>query len=119
MMLGQIMLAGVANNKDDNRVFVETTRDTQCGSEICASGSAAEDSLRTSQHARHLKRFAIGYVDYFVNVLDVNVGWNNLLTNSFNEVRSRLNNFSGLFVGLENRAVRIGADDSDVRIFLF
>src|SRR6185295_1254987 len=103
------MLTGVANNKDDNRVLVEITRDTECGSEIRASGSTAEDSLHASQQARQFKRFAIGYVDHLVNVLDVNIGWHNLLTDSFDEVRSRFHNLSGLFVSLENRTVGIGA----------
>src|SRR6185436_13559419 len=110
------MLTGVANDKDDDRVLIESTRDTQCGSEIRASGSTAEDSLHTAQQPRQLKRFAIGYVDHLVNVLDVNVGWHNLLTDSLDEIRSRFDDLSGLFVSLENRTVRIGADDSDTRI---
>src|ERR1044072_4448934 len=119
MMLRQIVLTRVANNKDDNRVLIETTRDTECGGEIRAGGSAAEDSFRASQQARHLERFAIGYVDNLVNVLDVNVRWHNLLTDTFNEIRSCFNNLSGFFESLENRTIRIGADDSDVRILLF
>jgi len=118
-MFRQVVLTGVTDNKDDDRVLIKITRDTECGSEICASGSTAEYSLNASQQPRQLKRFAIRYVNHLVNVLNVNVGWNNLLTDSFNEVRSRFNNLSRLFISLEDRTVWIGADDSDGRIFLF
>src|ERR1041384_2837134 len=111
MMLRQIMLAGVTNNKNYNRVLVQRACHTQRGGEIGAGGSTAEDPLQPAQHPRQLKRFTIGNVDYFIDILYMNVRRHDLLTDSLDEIRSRFNNLSCLFVSLENRSVRIGADD--------
>src|SRR5215216_135146 len=112
------MFARIADDENYNGVLVEGAGYTQSGREISAGRSAAEDSLHSSQQPRQIKRFAIGNVDYFVNVLDVNVRRHDLLPDSLDEIRSRFDNLSGLFVSLENRAVRIGADDSDRRVLL-
>src|SRR5512145_3172268 len=49
----------------------------------------------------------------------MNVGRYDLLTNSFYKVRRSFNDLSCFFESLEDRTVRIGADDSDVWVFLF
>src|SRR6185369_15177183 len=118
-MLRQVMLAGIANNEDYDCILVQISRDTQCRSEICAGRAAAKDSLQSPKLAGQFERFSIGDINHFVDVLDVYVRWNNLLADALDKVRSRLNNLSGLFVGLENRAVRICADNPDARVFLF
>src|ERR1043166_5248720 len=46
----------------------------------------------------------------------MNVRWHDFLADPFDEIRSRLNDFSGLFISFENRAVRIGSDDANPRI---
>src|ERR1043165_9242883 len=104
------MLARVADDENYDRVLVEGAGDTQSGREISPGRSTAEDSLHSSQQPRQLERFTISNVDYLINVLDVNVNRHDLLADSLYEIRSRLHDFSRLFVGLENRSVRIGAD---------
>src|ERR1051325_11118643 len=118
-MLRQVMFARVADDEDDDRFFVERRSHAQRRTEISAGGTAAENSFQASQHARHLKRFTIRDVDHFVDVLDVNVWWDDLLADAFDEIRSRFDDLSGLFVRLEDRTVRIGADDANARILFF
>src|SRR5215213_6582831 len=113
------MFAGVTNNEHNDCILIERGGHAQRRGEISSCGSAAENSLHPPQHARQLKRFTISDVDYFIDVLDVNVRWHDLLSDSLDEIRSRLYDLSGLFVILENRAVRIGADDADARILFF
>src|SRR5690349_7360357 len=113
------MLASVANNEDDDRTLVKIVRHAQSSSEICASRTAAKNSFQAPKHPRHLKRFTVRDVDHFVDVLDVHVRRNNLLTDALDEIRSSLNYLPGLFISLEDRAIRIGADDPDARVLLF
>src|SRR5437868_1802516 len=113
------MLAGIANDENYDRVLVEILRHAQRGGQIRAGRAAAKYSFHSSEQARHLERLAIRYVDNFIDVLDVNVGRHNLLPDFLHQIRSRLDNLSGLFVSFENRTVRIGANDLDLRIFLF
>src|ERR1700752_801356 len=119
MVLREIVLAGVADNKDYNCVLIKITRHAQRRSKICACGPTAEDSFHASEQTRHLKRLPIRNVNNLVDVFDVNVRWNDLLTNSLDEVRSGFNDLSRLFVSLKDRSIRIGADDFDTPIFLF
>src|SRR5688500_20303288 len=49
----------------------------------------------------------------------MHVGWNDLLSNSFNQVRSCFDYVSGLFKRLKDRSIRISADDLDIRVMLF
>src|SRR5678816_2410490 len=113
------MLAGIADYENDDRILIKTTRHTQSRSEICASRSAAEDSFHSTEHARQFERFTISDVNHFVDILDVYVCRNDLLSDSLDEVRRRLDDLSGLFISFENRSVRICADNLDARVFLF
>src|SRR6185503_17811408 len=113
------MFASVTNNEHNDCILIERGGNTQCRGEIGSGGSAAENSLHASQHARHIKRFTIGDVDHFIDVLDVNVRWHDFLPDPLDEVRSGFYNLSGLLVSLEDRAVGISADDANARIFFF
>src|SRR5437868_12007732 len=113
------MLAGIANDENYDRVLVEILRHAQRGGQIRAGRAAAKYSFHSSEQARHLERLAIRYVDDFIDVFDVNVLRHNLLPDPLHQIRSRLHNFSRLFVSLEDRTVRIGANDLDVWVFLF
>src|ERR1043165_1647925 len=119
MVLRKVMLAGIANDENNDRILIKIVRHSQSSGEICPRRTAAKDSFHSPEHAQHLKRFTIRDVDHFVDVLDVHVRRNDFLSDSLDEVRSRFNNLSGLFKGLENRAVRICADDPDARVSLF
>src|SRR5215213_4077202 len=119
MMLRQVMLASVANNKNYNCIFIEIARDTQSRSEIGTSRSTAKDPFHSPKHARQLERFTIRDVDHFIDILDVYIRGHDLLADSLDEVWSRLHDLSSFFIGLENRAVRICADDPDGGILLF
>src|ERR1044072_8242934 len=101
-MLRQVMLACIADNENDDCILIKTARHAQSRSKIGSSRAAAEYSFHSTKHARHLKRFAISHVNHFVDILDMNVCRNNLLPDSLDEVRRRLVNLSGLFVGFEN-----------------
>src|SRR4029079_2231059 len=118
-MLSQIMFASITNNEHNNCILIERGGNAQRRGQIRPRRSAAENPLRPPQHTRHFKRFTIGDVDYFVDVLDVNVRWHDFLPDSLDEIRRRLNYFSSLFVSLENRAIGIGADDANTRILFF
>src|ERR1044071_852116 len=113
------MFARVTNNENYDGILVEIFRDTQRGRQVSARRSAAENSLHSPEEARQFKRLAIGHVYHFVDVLDVHIRRNNFLTDTFDEVWSRLDDFSCFLVCLENRTVWIGADDPDCRILLF
>src|SRR6185369_1704143 len=118
-MLRQIVFASITNNEHNDCILVERGCNAQRGGEIGAGRSAAENSLHSSQHTRQLKRFTIGDVDYFIYVLDMNVRWHDLLSDPLDKIRSSFYDLSGLFVILEDRAVRISADDANTRIFFF
>src|SRR6185369_4798608 len=118
-MLRQVVLPGIADDEDDDRVFVERRSDAQRRGEIRARRATAKNSFQASQHARQLKRLTIRYIDHFIDVLDVNIRRHDLLTDTFDEIGRRFDNLSGLFVSLEDRAVRIGADDANTRILFF
>src|ERR1700741_714648 len=107
MMLGEIVFTGVANNKNDDCILIQVGCHTECSCEIRPRGTAAKDSLHASQKTRHLKRLSIRDVNHFVDVLDLNVRRHYLLTDSFDEVRSRLHNLSRLLISLENGAIGI------------
>src|SRR5262245_1307531 len=111
MMLRQVMLAGIANNENNDRILIKISRYSQSRSEICSGRTAAEDSFYSPELARHLKRITIRDVNHFVDVLDVHIRRNNFLADSLDEIRRRFNDLPCLFISLENRAVRIGADD--------
>src|SRR5689334_6193722 len=115
-MLRQIMFAGVANDENNNGIFVEICSDAKCRGEIRSRRTAAKNSFQASELARQLKRFAIRNVDDFVDVLDVYVRRHNLLPDSFNQVRSGFHDLSGLFESLEDRTVGIRADNPDRRV---
>ena len=118
MVFRQVVLAGVANYENDDRVLIEIVCDAQSSGEICACRSAAKDSLQSPKHARQIERFPIRDVDHLVDVLDVHVRRNNFLTDTFDEIRSSLDDLPGFFVRLEDRTVGIGADDPDARVLL-
>src|SRR5215207_8493836 len=118
-MLAQIMLACVTNDENYDRILIQSICYTQRCREVRPGRAAAKDSFQSSQQPRHLKRFAVRHVDNFVYILDVHIRRHDLLTNSLDQVWSCFNNLSRFFVRLENRAIRIGADNTDMRIFLF
>src|SRR5688572_7488180 len=118
-MFRQVMLASVANNEYDYRVFVERVRDPQRCCEVRARRTAAEDAFDSSQLPGHLKRFAIRDVDHFINVLDMYVWRNDLLSDSFHQIRRRFDEVPGFFERFEDRTIRIRADDLDVWVLLF
>src|ERR1044072_5458711 len=119
MMLCQVVLSGITNYKDDDCILVQSFSNFHCRRQIRAGGAATEYPFYSSKAPRHFKRISIGNIDHFVNILDMNIRRDNLLTNSFDQIRSCLDEFSRLLVGLENRSIRIGTYDSYVWILLF
>src|SRR5690349_821061 len=119
MMLCQVMLSSITDDEDNDGILIQSFRNSYCGCEISTGRAPTKYSFHSSQPPRHFKRIAISNIDHFINVLDVNVWGHNLLTNSFNKVRSGLNKFSRLFISLEYRPVWICANDSDVWVLLF
>src|SRR5690242_2579974 len=113
------MLSGITNYKDDNCTLIQSFRNSYCSGEIRASGTAAEYPFHSSQVSRQFKRISISNIDHFVNIFNMNVGWHNLLADSFDQIRSCFNEFSRLLVGLEDRAIRICTDYAYAWILLF
>ncbi len=98
--------------------LVERARDLERGGEVRPRRAAAEDSLLAAELARQLERLAVGDVDDLVHVPDVDVGGDDLLPDALDEIGRRLVRPPRLLVGLEDRAVRVCADDADVRVLL-
>src|ERR1051325_9899670 len=119
MMLCQVVLSCITNYKDNDCILIQSFRNFHCSREIRTGGAATEYPFHSTKAPRHFKRISIGKIDDFINILDVNVRWDNLLTNSFDQIRSCLDEFSGLLVGLKNRSIRIRTDDSYAWILLF
>ena len=119
MVLRQVVLARVADDEDDDAALVCVARDLQSRREVRPRRAAAEDSFFASELARHLERVAVCDVDDLVNVAHVHVDGDDLLPDAFDEIWGRLVRAARLLVCLEDRAVRVCADDSDARILLF
>src|ERR1051326_1845401 len=105
MMLCEVVLSCITNYEDNDCILFQSFSNSHCSREIRAGGAATEYSFHSSETPRHFKRISIGNVDHFVYILDVNVRRNNLLTNSFNQIRSCLDEFSRLLVGLKYRSI--------------
>src|SRR6266404_6743791 len=102
MMLAEIVFAGIADNKNDNGVFIQVPGDLERCSKVGSARTTTEDSFHATQLAGHLKRVAIGDVDDLVNVFDVHIWRHNFLTDSFNQVRRRFDDLPSLFVSFED-----------------
>src|SRR6266403_3836606 len=113
------MFSGIANDENNDRIVIQIAGDAKSRRQVCSSGTAAKNSFHATEEARHLKRFTIGGVGYLIDISDVNVRWYDLLSDAFHQVRSRLHKFPCLFIGLENRAVGVSADDLNMRILFF
>src|SRR5829696_2327013 len=118
VVLRQVVLAGVADDEDDDARLVQPARHLEGRGEVRPRRAAAEDALLAPELARHLERLAVGDVDDLVHVAHVHVGRDDLLPDAFDEVGRRLVRAAGLLVRLEDRAVRVRADDPDVRALL-
>ena len=113
------MFAGIADHKNNYRVFVQIARQAQSCRAICAARAAAKNSFHSPKLTRSLEGIAIADVHNFVDILHMRVGGQDFLANALDQIRRRLGNFPGLFIGFINRAERIGANDFDIRVLLF
>src|ERR1051325_4095397 len=102
MVFRKVMLAGIANDENNDRILIKIVRHSQSSGEICPRRTTAKDPFHSPEHPRHLKRFTIRDVDHFVDVLDVHVRRNDFLSDSLDEIRSSLNDLPSLFIRLKN-----------------
>ena len=113
------MLAGIADDEHDNGIFIQIARYSQRRRQIRSARASTKNAFGPTQLPGHFKGFPIRNVDYFIHIFHVRVGRHNFLPDTFDEIGRSFNNLSRIFVGLKNRAIRIGANHSDVRILLF
>src|SRR6266536_2032997 len=119
MKLAQVVFACVANDEHHDRILVSIARNTESSDEVCSRRAATKYPFYAAQLARRLKRLAIGHVNDIVHIFDVNIWRDYFLTDSFNQIRSSLHQFSCFLVSLKYRSIRVGPNDLDGRILLF
>src|ERR1043166_5044097 len=113
------MFTRVADDKDNASRLVRVFCDLQCGRKIRACRAAAKYAFTARQLPREIERFAVGDVDYLVDPAHIRVADGQGLADAFDKIRRGFWNAARLFVGLEDRSVRVGADDLDLRVLLF
>src|SRR6266567_4542061 len=119
LKLAQVVFACVANDEHHDRILVQFARNTESSDEVCSRRAATKYPFHTAQLARSLKRLAIGHVNDIVHIFDVNIWRNYFLTDSFNQIRSSLHQFSCFLVSLKYRSIRVGANDLYGGVLLF
>src|SRR5688572_14089869 len=113
------MFACIADDEYNYGILVCLFCDFQRRREIRARRTTAKNALTPGKVPSQLERLPIGDIYDLIDDLHIGISDRQALPDALDEVRRGFRDVPRLFVCLEDRAIRIGANDADLWVFLF